>query len=254
MQSLSPDAPIDLAARQDEILKVLSGVLPLDAVITGGTALTRFYGFDHRLSDDIDIFFYADRDKTHTHERVLKWLSALSASGLCTEILFTEGGSGGLVYHASALVTSPARKPHPIRLDFVEDIFSGCWLPNTLRTSDSGIPFQVDSIEAILHKKLYAAYCNCKANKPPRGKDIVDIYSLFKNRFDFRAVLEFYRDAREITLPFESVMEHISGINVAALDDFHLMRGLKAGLESEIISWQEEVSSALDNPDALSPL
>ena len=53
-------------------------------LMTGGTALTRFHGFRHRFSEDIDLFMFAPNS-----EKVLSWLSLLRmAAG--TSMLFNS--------------------------------------------------------------------------------------------------------------------------------------------------------------------
>lgn len=231
-----PDKKSRLITSQDAILTVLRDVLPEDCVMTGGTALTRFYGLGHRFSEDIDLFSF-----DCCEDKVLSWLSALERAGAKTDVIAMEtsatGEDSSKVFHAIAVVT-----PHggvPIRVDFVEDVFSGCWLPVQMKTVDSGVSFRVDSIEAILHKKLYAIYSNTMKSEPPRGKDAVDVFMLFKNFFDLNDVRDFYRDGRDIVLPFESVIKELAHREF----DLSGIIDLDKNVETEFLTWQEELRS-----------
>ncbi len=158
-----------IISSQDVILKQLHGALPEDCVMTGGTALTRFHGFRHRFSEDIDLFMFSPDS-----EKVLSWLSPFRDTGGNVDIISlgdSQPGKGkdGNVFQAIAVVTP--RGGVPIRVDFVEDVFSGCWLPQEMKSVDTSVDFRVDSLEAILHKKLYAVYSNTMTGEPPRGKD-----------------------------------------------------------------------------------
>ena len=212
---------------QDTILIHLSDILPSTAVLTGGTALTRFHGCKHRFSEDLDIFSYE-----LTGEKVLKWLKHLSMKGFRTEVLDT----GGEVFHCMSIIQPPGYNS-VIKVDFVEDVFSGCWLPQTRRSVDTGVRFRVDSLEAILHKKLYAVYSCTLSGKTIRDKDVVDLYVLLGDVFTLDSVYEHYLNARDIVLPIDSVLEVLA---------YHQIRFDNIILEDESIlqkvkEWQEKL-------------
>ncbi len=135
----------ELTSLQDKVLVVLDPVLPSDCVITGGTALTRFYGFNHRFSDDIDLFMY-NPGKTI----VLECMKHLKDAGLHVEIINIPEKVEKKVFHATIIAT--VSNQCPVKLDIVEDVFSGCWLPLKLKTVDTGVEFRVDSLEAFYYK------------------------------------------------------------------------------------------------------
>ncbi len=212
---------------QDEILSALRAVLPPTAVLTGGTALTRFYGFDHRFSEDLDIFGYA-----FSQSEVEGWLKSLALKAFQVELLTVRKAP---VFHLESLVGPPDGEA--IRLDFVEDVFSGCWLPQKAKTVDTGIEFMVDSLEAILHKKLYAVYSMLERDMEARPKDLLDLFILFRDRFVFDQVRNFYKDARDIHLPIDMVIKAVA----SARPDFSGLKGLKPGLEEAFRKWQTEI-------------
>ncbi|MBT9166691.1 MAG: hypothetical protein DDT19_00015 [Syntrophomonadaceae bacterium] len=212
---------------QDLVLTAIRPLIPPEMALTGGTALTRFHGFRHRFSEDLDFFGYR-----LSKEKVMQCLRGLFNQGFSVELLSMDEGNDEkkkTVYHSCHLIT-----PHdksfigmeightPIRVDFVEDVFSGCWLHQNMKTVDTKVKFPVDSLEAILHKKLYAIYNKKMCGKEPRTKDILDIHALFINSFVKKRVSEFYKNAREIVMPFDSIMKIMSEAKL----DFSEVKGL----------------------------
>lgn len=110
-------------------------------------------------------------------------------------------------------------------------------MPLKLKTIDTDIEFRVDSLEAILHKKLYAIYNNKLRNKTPGTKDIVDIFVLFKDKFVFNETRNFYKEARDVILPFDTV---IKAIKEAELDYSEIM-DLKKEVPEEITNWRNGI-------------
>lgn len=224
-----------IISSQDLILKQLHNTLPEDCVMTGGTALTRFHGFRHRFSEDIDLFMFDP-----SSEKVLSWLSPFRDAGGNVDIISlgdSQPGKGkdGNVFQAIAVVTP--RGGVPIRVDFVEDVFSGCWLPQEMKSVDTSVDFRVDSLEAILHRKLYAVYSNTMKGEPPRGKDAVDLYMLVKGVFDMNTIRAFYREARDIVLPFDSIIRSVAhrSFDLSGIID------LEEAVREGFLEWQEEL-------------
>lgn len=222
---------------QDMILKVLYPILPDSCLLTGGTTLTRFYGFAHRFSEDLDFFFFrADEGFKDTWSRVGEWIRSLRQSGFHIEVISAPEESIKKVFHLSFIATTPPTL-FPVKVDFVEDVFSGCWLPERMKTVDTGIEFRIDSPEAILHKKLYAVYSNKMQEKEPRTKDVLDICVLFEERFDFVTVQDFYKNARDVVLPFDSIILVISEFK----PDYSEIILLDPLLPERFKEWQEEI-------------
>lgn len=230
---------LQLLKNQDEIFRTLYSVLPTDCVLTGGTALTRFYGFTHRFSEDIDLFFYLPEEPQGTSfSRVLNWIKALTPNGFHIENIGTARAAfpnavenKDILFHAAFVVH---KNKAPVKIDFVEDAFSGCWLPQKLRTIDSKVEFRVDNIEAILHKKLYAVYSNYMKKKLPRGKDVVDLYILLTQTFDFDKVAALYKEERGISLPFNNIMRILSETKNL---DFSEILDLKPDIQAGTLAW-----------------
>ena len=214
---------------QDGVLETLAPLSGDDCVLTGGTALVRFHGFLHRLSDDLDLFLFAPDE-----DRIRDWFRELAEKGLHVEVLGRSDPPALFGLHC--LVSRPV-SPQAVRVDFVEDPFSGAWLPLWMRARDTGVRFRVDPLEAILHKKLYAVYSCAMRNEPPRTKDIVDLYVLFRDVFDLETVRKFYRDARDIVLPLETVLKIVSEANL----DPEEIRAREPDLLERTQQWQEEL-------------
>ncbi|MEW6417436.1 MAG: nucleotidyl transferase AbiEii/AbiGii toxin family protein [Nitrospirota bacterium] len=158
------------------------------------------------------------------------------------EIVSGPVGKPDEVFHLMTLISAPHSK-QPVKVDFVEDIFSGCWLPQKMKTLETHVEFTVDSLEAILHKKLYAIYSNKMHNKPPRTKDILDIYILFRDTFHFDAVREFYRDSRDLTLPFNAVMRAIKDTGL----DFNGILAVSSEIQKGVSLWQQGLIAIKNN-------
>lgn len=234
-----PDQNIHgILSLQDEIFKIIYPIIPNTALLSGGTALTRFYGLTHRFSEDIDIFFYKPKEEhsSATLEKIKNWLYALKTGGFSIEETAYEPGGDKLLFNLMAIAS---KGNNIIRIDFVDDVFSGCWLPVKMKTVDTNIEFNLDSIEAILHKKLYALYNSIMLGKPPRAKDLIDVYVLFKEKFVFDEVKDFYLNARDIILPFESIINAVSSAN----PDFSEILNLDKKVESGFKAWQTTLTS-----------
>lgn len=104
-----------IISSQDTMLMQLHDTLPEDCVMTGDTALTRFHGFRHRFSEDIDLFM-----SNPNSEKVLSWLSLLRDGGGNVDVI-TPGdsqpyeGKEHSVFQAIAVVTP--RGGVPVRVD-----------------------------------------------------------------------------------------------------------------------------------------
>lgn len=218
---------------QNIILKNLYNILPNDCVLTGGTALTRFYNLTHRFSEDLDIFGY-----NITLDKVKKWLKELFYKGFQFEILSTESGEAK-IFHCMTIITPVGHDM--IKVDFVDDIFSGCWLPVRMKTIDSDVEFRVDTLEAILHKKLYAVYSNSILGKEARTKDIIDIFVLFRDFFILDDVIKFYQEARDIYLPIEAIIRYINRTEL----NFDDIIGIRENLKDDVLKWKKHITKHL---------
>lgn len=228
----------NILSLQDDVFAILHPVLPRDAVLAGGTALTRFYGFKHRFSEDIDIFFYRPKDEssTNTLARIKEWIDNIKLRGFFIEETFYEPGENNNLFNLRLIAS---KHKDIIKIDFIDDIFSGCWLPVKMKTTDTGVEFKVDNLEAILHKKLYAVYNNKMKFEKPRTKDIIDIYILFKEKFDFTEIRDFYKNARDIPLPFDSIMSAVSNTKL----DFSEIINLDTAAIDKVKDWQTNLTN-----------
>jgi len=220
-----------IIASQDAVLKILFPIVPSHCVLTGGTALTRFHGFSHRFSEDLDLFLFSPYK-----DLILLWIVEMRRHAFYVEVVSGSSDRPDELFHLIALISPPSAN-QPIRVDFVEDIFSGCWLPQRMKTHDTRVEFNVDPLEAILHKKLYAVYSNRLRHAAPRTKDILDIFILLRDTFRLEVVREFYRDARDISLPFNAIVEMIKEAPL----DFEGLLGVSREIEREVSLWRAQL-------------
>lgn len=231
---------------QDDIFRIMFKALPENCLLTGGTALTRFHGFTHRFSEDIDLFFYLPEGEKQkdTLNNITSWLTPLRDNNFKITLLgVTEDNSLGMnrkLFHSAFIIS---KKRVIVRVDFVEDVFSGCWAPSVLKTVDTGINFRVDDLEAILHKKLFAVYSSYMMEKPIRSKDLVDLYMLFNNSFDLDKTRAFYEEGSGVSLPFDTIMDILTDIKNLAGDE---ILGINPGIPAKTLKWLGSLKSGYD--------
>lgn len=169
---------------QDVILAALKKVRPFSFVLSGGTALSRFY-FHHRFSEDLDFFF---EGFSFSFEEIEKIARSLSRSGLICELIGRSAQPGRLKYAGYSVGLDL-----PIKIDFLEDPFAGMWAPEILKT-ESGVPFRVDSLDQIYYRKFFSVLEQWhKARMIARMKDLVDLYCLHRYHRSIEKTVELFR-------------------------------------------------------------
>lgn len=159
---------------QNAILDIFYGLPEFPFTLSGGTALARYY-LHHRESEDLDFFCKnIDLDFEYVHKTVNR---NLRLNGfICEETERVD--KQGQIKYIIFIITSP--KGESIKVDFLEDPFSGMWEPQA-RGDYTSHPVYVDSIELIYYRKLYAVTYG-KHLISDRIKDVVDLYFLNKEK------------------------------------------------------------------------
>lgn len=151
---------------QDELLKFFLGIEDFNYLLSGGTALARFY-FHHRFSEDLDFFL---NGLEYSFDTIEKYINQLRKSGAVCELV-GRTDKKGLLKVASYTVI----KDTPIKVDFIEDPFTGMWPPEK-KSTESGQFFLVDSLDAIVYKKLFAMMEQwTHSAQVSRIKDLIDL-------------------------------------------------------------------------------
>lgn len=156
---------------QDRVLTIFKGRRSFPYVLSGGTALSRFY-LHHRFSEDLD--FFCD-EWTFSLPKIAGIINSLRQADWTCELTGTTDAPH-LLKVASYVVRW--KKNRPLKIDFLEDPFSGMWNPVN-RPTESGVHFRVDALDQIYYRKLFVLMERAsRSNKTVRIKDLVDIYYL----------------------------------------------------------------------------
>jgi predicted nucleotidyltransferase component of viral defense system len=160
---------MELYKMQDVILDAFYGSHEFPFVLSGGTALSRFY-LHHRESEDLDFFC---KNIVLDFEYIYKIINQeLRNRGfICEEI--ERADKEGLIKYIMLVVTFNGAS---LKMDFLEDPFSGMWEPG-MRKDYTHSPVLVDALELIYYRKLYAITYG-RHPLTERVKDLVDLYFL----------------------------------------------------------------------------
>lgn len=219
---MRPSRRDKIYAEQDRILTALKKLRNFPFVLSGGTALSRFY-FHHRFSEDLD-FFCEEID--FSFEKIEKIMILLRKEGFSCK-LSTQSARPG---HLAAAIYEIGRKTR-IKVDFLEDPFSGMWNP-VQRKSDAGYTFRVDALDQIYYRKFFALIEQWhKIRRIRRTKDLVDLYALHRYHRSIEKTVEYYRRHRvpvleeKLIVIFDSLDEDdLKGrsADIAGLQKFNL--------------------------------
>lgn len=169
---------------QDDILKSLDELKDFPFVLSGGTALARFY-FHHRFSEDLDFFFEGTDFSFAKVEQIIRHLRK---KGLTCELTGTSDEPGHLKAVSYVLGVH-----YPVKADFLEDPFSGMWLSHRRKT-ESGLSFRVDHPDQIYYRKIFSILEQWHRTKSVgRVKDLVDLYYLDRDHRPLDETLRMYR-------------------------------------------------------------
>lgn len=172
---------------QNEVLKTLKS-LELPFYLTGGTALSRGY-FNHRYSDDLDLFVNADKNFLKITETVINKLKEI---GFSVEIQPSNSDSFSRIFLNKNI---GGLNKNGLKIDFVNDIDV-----HFGEIKETPIFYQTDSIRNILSNKYTALY-------RLSVKDIVDICEIAKNySFNWRDIIT-EAEQKEAGIDLKEVVE-----------------------------------------------
>ncbi len=144
--------------------------------LTGGTALSRGY-FDHRYSDDLDLFVNQDDDYAHHVQTLFRQFESAQRKGLFSidynRLQKYEHYTQFLLFQLSG------HEKIELKIDLVNDIAS-----HYGGLEHHPVLGSIDSVENILSNKLSAVFRY-------EAKDIVDIWVIAKNKkFEWISVVQ----------------------------------------------------------------
>lgn len=169
---------------QDRILLALKKIRPFPYVLSGGTALSRFY-FHHRFSEDLDFFC---EEINFSFEKIEKVATLLRKQGITCELAIRSDLPG----HLKAVAYSMGDGIQ-IKVDFLEDPFTGMWNPIKNKT-DTGVVCRIDTLDQIYYRKIFSLMEQWhKSRKIRRIKDLVDLYALHRYHRTIEKTVVFYR-------------------------------------------------------------
>ncbi len=159
---------------QDGVMRIIKK-LNTPFYLTGGTALSRHY-FNHRYSDDLDLFLVAD---TAFHEWVEKVFEEFYEAEQRNEVVIERATVKRLNDFVQVFVHAPGDRKCSLRIDFVNDVAS-----HYGRFEKNATLGRIDAWRNILSNKVSALF----RFEP---KDIADIWFLCRHKkFSWKAVLE----------------------------------------------------------------
>ena len=218
---------------QDRIIEALTEEMEKSRgllYLSGGTALTRFYLKDSRFSEDLDFFYDLSGENWN------RWLSVLSNKSLFVTVI------GSLQEHDRANVLSVivSHENINVRVDFIEDFFSGMWLPQ--RTKAEWGEFFIDQRDAIRHKKLFSLQSALKQKSTVRAKDVFDLLLICS--FRWNDMVDFYRSHRELAgFDFNAIRDTL--VNYDDFQGLYLPNGEKIAYsdkaQRDIEKWKKSI-------------
>lgn len=172
---------------QNEVLKSLKS-LNLPFYLTGGTALSRGY-YNHRYSDDLDLFVNKDNDFfKHTES----FINILKEKGFSVEVQPSSSDSFSRIFVNKGI---NGLNKNGLKIDFVNDIDAHF---GTIK--DTPVFYRTDSIRNILSNKYTALY-------RLSVKDIVDICEIAKHySFNWRDIIN-EAEQKETGIDLKEVVE-----------------------------------------------
>lgn len=183
---------------QDGILKIVKE-LDLPFYLTGGTALSRAY-FNHRYSDDIDLFVNNDSNFNSFVELFYKSLISHQTINEFQidyqKIIRTE-------YHCQFFIS---KDNATLKIDLINDV-----APHYGELIEHQIFGKVDNLRNILSNKITALYRY-------EVKDIVDLWAICKNYgFDYKQIIK-EAQSKEAGIDPITLYEIISSFPIAKLE------------------------------------
>lgn len=220
---------------QDRILSVLSKIKDFPFVLSGGTALSRFY-FHHRFSEDLDFF---SGETIYSFEKIEGIVNFLRRSGLICELVGRTETPGRLKA-ASYTISGEL----PIKVDFLEDPFSGMWKPVKRRT-ETRVSFRIDALDQIYYRKFFSLLEQWHRTKEiGRMKDLVDLYWLHQSHRSIEKTIALLRK-NHVPIVEEKIILILGGLKKSDLKEG--IKGMAVAVSGEEIwkSFQQCAESML---------
>lgn len=214
---------------QDTVLEAFYSSPEFPFVLSGGTALSRYY-LHHRESEDLDFFC---KNIILDFEYIYRIINLyLRTKGFICEEIERADIKGQIKY--IIFVVSPANGLS-LKMDFIEDPFSGMWEP-VMRRDYTDSPVLIDALDLIYYRKLYAVTYG-KQSLTDRVKDLVDLYFLNEIKPIFEMID--YTTEHNIGLDWLSFFKKLDESHEINLSRVRLLKPLDA---YKLSDWLREVS------------
>lgn len=198
---------------QDVILSALKKIKPFPYVLSGGTALARFY-FHHRLSEDLDFFC---EEFSYSFAKIEGIVNRLRKQGIRCELVGRTDQVNCL-----KVASYTVEKIPPIKVDFLEDPFSGMWKP-IRKTTESKLSFRVDALDQIYYRKLFSLLEQWhRGAEITRMKDLLDLYWLHKRHRSLEKTIRSFR-TQHVPIDEEKII-----MILVSLKEKPIQQGLKS--------------------------
>lgn len=202
-------------SEQDRILSAFKKLKSFPFVLSGGTALSRFY-FHHRVSVDLDFFCKALGFSFETIEGIVNHL--IKKEKFTCELVGKTDRPGRL-----KVVAYNIGQKIEVKVDFLEDPFSGMWKPQQ-RKSNTGIVLPVDHLDQIYYRKFYSIIeQKHRIGQIYRAKDLVDLYFLHRRYRTIEKTIAYY-DKNHVPMNVEKLTMSFCQIKKRDFQDIHKLK------------------------------
>lgn len=212
---------------QDIILKAFSQLKSFPFVLSGGTALSRFY-FHHRFSEDLDFFCEEIDFSFGKVEAIVNFLR--------NKVFQCEfAGKTDLPGRLKIASYSICKDQTAIKVDFLEDPFSGMWLP-VERQTESGALFKVDALDQLYYRKFFSLLEQWhRIGKIQRIKDLIDLYVLHKNHRTIEKTIALFRK-NHVPVDEEKIILIFAALKISEIHSG--IKNLKCDIKADAL-WKE---------------
>ena len=201
--------------------------------LTGGTALSRYY-FNHRFSDDLDLFVNDDLDYSKHVKTILSLLKDSDSQSHLTVDL--KDITLGDTY--TRLVIHDKNDPNlELQIDLINDI-----APHYGNFESDSTLGKVDNWRNILSNKLTALF----RSEP---KDVVDIWIIAKNKkFKWEQIV-MEAKSKEVGVEPETLYDILKSFPINDIDSIKWnQKPVKAKMESDLGIISDDILFARANP------
>ncbi len=193
---------------QNEVLRILKNC-DLPFYLTGGTAVSRGY-FNHRYSDDLDLFVNRDEQFAKYVDRALNAFEKANLSVFTSEVSSEDYSRIHLNQNKGGL------GPQGLKIDFINDVYA-----HFGGFQETDVYYRTDSIRNILSNKYTTLY-------RVSAKDVADIWEICHHvHFNWKDIIEeaeqkeIGADAKELVQVFKRITDE-DFLNIKWKRDFNL--------------------------------